>query len=149
VTTCAPRTAAGTSPHHKGSQPSPRPAPFPRERANAQLKTWRILRNLRCRPWRAGQLAKAIHVLQTREATPALTDDHELLNDFAEALGQPASLAGLLSPVAARIAQAASPIRRPSVARPGAGTRLMTTYMPSAGRPQVHERRANNQQDDG
>jgi hypothetical protein len=37
----------------------------PGERANAQLKTWRILRKLRCCPWRAGQLAKAIHVLQT------------------------------------------------------------------------------------
>ena len=35
------------------------------ERANAQLKTWRILRKLRCCPWRTGQLAKAIHVLQT------------------------------------------------------------------------------------
>lgn len=40
----------------------------PGERANAQLKTWRILRQLRCCPWRAGQLAKAIHVLQVREA---------------------------------------------------------------------------------
>ena len=40
----------------------------PGERANAQLKTWRILRKLRCCPWRAGQLAKAIHVLQVREA---------------------------------------------------------------------------------
>ena len=39
----------------------------PGERANAQLKTWRILRKLRSCPWRAGQLAKAIHVLQTRE----------------------------------------------------------------------------------
>jgi DDE superfamily endonuclease/Helix-turn-helix of DDE superfamily endonuclease len=39
----------------------------PGERANAQLKTWRILRKLRCCPWRAGQLAKAIHVLQVRE----------------------------------------------------------------------------------
>ena len=37
------------------------------ERANAQLKTWRILRKLRCSPWRAGALAKAIHVLQARE----------------------------------------------------------------------------------
>jgi DDE superfamily endonuclease/Helix-turn-helix of DDE superfamily endonuclease len=36
----------------------------PGERANAQLKTWRILRKLRCCPWKAGQLAKAIHVLQ-------------------------------------------------------------------------------------
>jgi hypothetical protein len=32
------------------------------------LKTWHILRKLRCCPWRAGQFAKAIHVLQTREA---------------------------------------------------------------------------------
>ena len=39
----------------------------PAERANAQLKAWRILRKLRCCPWRAGQLAKAIHVLQARE----------------------------------------------------------------------------------
>jgi len=39
----------------------------PGERANAQLKSWRILRKLRCCPWRTGQLAKAIHVLQTRE----------------------------------------------------------------------------------
>lgn len=28
----------------------------------------RILRKLRCCPWRAGKLAKAIHVLQLREA---------------------------------------------------------------------------------
>jgi hypothetical protein len=35
--------------------------------ANAQLKTWRILRKLRCCPWRAGQIAKAIHALQIRE----------------------------------------------------------------------------------
>jgi hypothetical protein len=39
----------------------------PGERANAQLKSWRILRKLRCCPRRAGQLAKAIHVLQARE----------------------------------------------------------------------------------
>ena len=39
----------------------------PGERANAQLKSWRLLRKLRCCPWRAGQVAKAIHVLQTRE----------------------------------------------------------------------------------
>jgi hypothetical protein len=40
----------------------------PGERANAQLKTWRILRKLRCCPWRGGQIARAIHVLQVREA---------------------------------------------------------------------------------
>jgi DDE superfamily endonuclease len=39
----------------------------PGERANAQLKTWRILRKLRCCPWKAGHLAKAIHLLQARE----------------------------------------------------------------------------------
>jgi hypothetical protein len=32
----------------------------PGERASAQLKTWRILRKLRCCRWKAGQLAKAI-----------------------------------------------------------------------------------------
>ena len=37
------------------------------ERANAQLKVWKILSKLRCCPWRAGKLAKAIHVLQLRE----------------------------------------------------------------------------------
>jgi hypothetical protein len=37
----------------------------PGERANAQLKTWKILTKLRCCPWRAGQLAKAIHVLRS------------------------------------------------------------------------------------
>jgi DDE superfamily endonuclease len=36
----------------------------PGEPANAQLKTWHILRKLRCCSWRAGQLAKAIHALQ-------------------------------------------------------------------------------------
>lgn len=40
----------------------------PGERANAQLKTWKILSKLRCCPWKAGKLAKAIHVLQLREA---------------------------------------------------------------------------------
>lgn len=40
----------------------------PGERANAQLKTWKILTKLRCCPHRAGHLAKAIHVLQNREA---------------------------------------------------------------------------------
>jgi hypothetical protein len=39
----------------------------PGERASAQLKTWHILRKLRCCPWKAGQLANAIHVLQARE----------------------------------------------------------------------------------
>ncbi len=41
----------------------------PGERANAQLKTRRILRKLRCCPHRSGRLAKAIHVLQNYEIT--------------------------------------------------------------------------------
>jgi hypothetical protein len=40
----------------------------PGERANVQLKTGRILRKLRCCPWRAGQLAKAIHALEIHAA---------------------------------------------------------------------------------
>jgi hypothetical protein len=42
----------------------------PGERANAHLKSWRILRKLRCCPHRAGHLAKAIHTLQIRETNP-------------------------------------------------------------------------------
>jgi len=38
----------------------------PGERANAQLKSWHILRKLAAAP-SAGQLAKAIHILQIRE----------------------------------------------------------------------------------
>ncbi|MFD9946809.1 transposase family protein [Nonomuraea sp. NPDC059023] len=41
----------------------------PGERANAQLKAWRILRKLRCCPHKAGHLAKAIAVLQNHRAT--------------------------------------------------------------------------------
>ena len=40
----------------------------PGERANTQLKTWKILRKLRCCPRQAGQLAKAIHALQIHSA---------------------------------------------------------------------------------
>ena len=40
----------------------------PDERANAQLKTWNILDKLRCCPWKAGRLAKAIYALQLRDA---------------------------------------------------------------------------------
>ena len=39
----------------------------PGERANAQLKTWKILTRLRCCPWRAGQIAKAILVLHAHQ----------------------------------------------------------------------------------
>jgi hypothetical protein len=34
----------------------------------SRLKNWKILRKFRYYPWRVGQLAEAIHVLQTREA---------------------------------------------------------------------------------
>ena len=40
----------------------------PGERANALLENWRILRKLRCCPWRAGQLARAIHTLEIHAA---------------------------------------------------------------------------------
>jgi hypothetical protein len=39
----------------------------PGERANAQLKTWRILRKLRCCPRRAGQLTKAMFCRSVRQ----------------------------------------------------------------------------------
>ncbi|MFI0424762.1 transposase family protein [Spongiactinospora sp. 9N601] len=39
----------------------------PGERANAQLKSWAILRKLRCSPSKAGHLCKAIAVLQNYE----------------------------------------------------------------------------------
>jgi len=41
----------------------------PGERANAQLKCWRILHKVRVSPRRVGRLAKAVHVLQNYEAT--------------------------------------------------------------------------------
>jgi hypothetical protein len=40
----------------------------PGERANAQLKYWRVLHKVRTCPRRVGQLAKAIHVLQNYDA---------------------------------------------------------------------------------
>jgi hypothetical protein len=41
----------------------------PGERANAQLKSWRILRKLRCSPSKTGHLVKAIAVLQNHRVT--------------------------------------------------------------------------------
>jgi hypothetical protein len=41
----------------------------PGERANAQLKSWRVLRKLRCCPFKAGHLCKAVAVLQNYELT--------------------------------------------------------------------------------
>lgn len=43
----------------------------PGERAFAQLKTWKILQKLRCCPFKAGLLVRAIHVLHDREVQAA------------------------------------------------------------------------------
>ncbi|MFD0883363.1 transposase family protein [Streptosporangium algeriense] len=43
----------------------------PGERANAQLKSWRILRKLRCSPSKVGHLVKAIAVLQNHRTAQA------------------------------------------------------------------------------
>jgi hypothetical protein len=67
ASTSAPRAGDGTSPPPKRTPTGLTPGCAARANANAQLKTWRVLRKLRCCPWRAGQLAKAIHVLQARE----------------------------------------------------------------------------------
>ncbi len=40
----------------------------PGERANSQLKNWAVLRRLRCCPYRAGEIARAVLVLQARES---------------------------------------------------------------------------------
>jgi hypothetical protein len=60
----------------------------PGERANAQLKTWKILRKLRCCPWKAGKLAKAIHVLQIREAPAFRRCDRAWCPDLLPELGE-------------------------------------------------------------
>lgn len=43
----------------------------PGERANAQLKSWKTLRKLRCSPGKAGHLCKAIAVLQNHRVAQA------------------------------------------------------------------------------
>lgn len=67
--------AHATIPYRARTSPDPKDRPTAPTRntahqasANAHLKTWHILRKLCCCPWRAGQLAKVIHVLQVREA---------------------------------------------------------------------------------
>ena len=62
-----PYRGRGKPPSQKASNSAHAKLRGPGERANAQLKTWHILRKLRCCPWKAGQIAKAIHVLQTRK----------------------------------------------------------------------------------
>jgi len=51
----------------EGCQPRACPATIPRRARQRTAETWRILRKLRCYPWKAGQLARAIHVRQARE----------------------------------------------------------------------------------
>jgi hypothetical protein len=53
----------------KTGEPIPRQASRAGERANAQIKTWRLLHKLRCSPSKAGHLVKAIAVLQNYEIT--------------------------------------------------------------------------------
>jgi hypothetical protein len=62
-----PYRGRGKPPSQKAANSAHARLRAPGERASAQLKTWHILRKLRCCPWRTGQIAKAIHVLQTRE----------------------------------------------------------------------------------
>jgi hypothetical protein len=63
-----PRTGARTSPNRRKKPTAPTRNSAHPASVNAQLKTWRILRKLRCCPWRAGQLARVIHLLQIHEA---------------------------------------------------------------------------------
>jgi hypothetical protein len=62
-----PSRGRGKPPSQKAANSAHAKLRAPGERANAQLKTWHILSKLRCCPWKAGQIAKAIHVLQARE----------------------------------------------------------------------------------
>jgi hypothetical protein len=61
------RGKTNRNPRNRPTAPMPGCA-HPASARMPRLKTWRILRKLRRCPWRAGQLAKAIHVLQAREA---------------------------------------------------------------------------------
>lgn len=63
-----PYKGRGKPPSQKAANSAHAKLRAPGERANAQLKSWRILRKLRCCPLRAGQLVKAVFVLQGREA---------------------------------------------------------------------------------
>lgn len=60
---CAPKLRDALTAAKKAANSAHAKLRAPGERANAQLKTWGILRKLRCCPWRTGQIAKAIHVL--------------------------------------------------------------------------------------
>ena len=58
-----------TNPNQKDANRTHARLRGPGERANAQLKYWRILHKVRVSPRRTGRLAKAIHVLQNYETT--------------------------------------------------------------------------------
>ncbi|MFI0446809.1 hypothetical protein [Actinomadura sp. 6N118] len=63
---------AATGPPNCWAKPmSRRPRRGPGERSNAQLKSWRILRKLRCSQSKAGHLVKVIAVLQNHLAAHA------------------------------------------------------------------------------
>ena len=62
-----PYRGRGKPPSQKAANSAHARLRAPGERANAQLKTSHILCKLRCCPWQAGRIAKAIHVLQARE----------------------------------------------------------------------------------
>ena len=57
-----PLPAAVAQPEARSTLPTPASAD-PGERANAQLKSWRILRKIRCCPRRATSLVKAVLAL--------------------------------------------------------------------------------------
>ena len=62
-----PYRGRGKPASQKAANPARARLRAPGERASAQLKTRGILRKLRCCPWRAGQIAQAVRVLQARE----------------------------------------------------------------------------------
>ena len=87
----------------------------PGERANVQLRTRRILLKLRCCPWKAGLLAKAIHVPQVREmqgwADPPLTPAGLGEGSIADAhnLRIPITLHGISGLIAVSITRSTDP----------------------------------------
>jgi Helix-turn-helix of DDE superfamily endonuclease len=66
-TTSAPPARGRTSRNRRRPPTVPRPGYAARRARQRPAQTWRILRKLRCCPWKAGQLANAIHVFQARE----------------------------------------------------------------------------------
>jgi DDE superfamily endonuclease len=67
ASTCASRKRGRTSPRSRRTPTWLMPGSALPANALTPSQICRIVHKLRCCPWRAGQLAKAIHVLQTRE----------------------------------------------------------------------------------